>query len=127
MYLGQANSGYAGGNGWNGSIDDVYIFSGALTDAEVRANYNASPSSIEEVFGSTQSQPLQLFPNPATGQVTVLDLEQEDVLTVSDLVGKVLLVHTATSETENLDLSFLDNGLYLVKAKGKVAKLLINK
>ena len=58
-----------------------------------------------------------LSPNPATRFLNVThDFEnwQDSKIYIYDLFGRVVFVQSIFSESENLDISSLENGLYLV-------------
>ena len=57
---------------------------------------------------------VKLYPNPTSGQ---LSIEAEEMTTVSvyDLVGQCVMQMTAKDGQADLDMSQLQNGIYLVK------------
>ncbi|MFM2386614.1 MAG: hypothetical protein RL660_1371 [Bacteroidota bacterium] len=62
------------------------------------------------------TEQVQVYPNPATGKITVSakDFVQCDVISMQ---GKVIM--TSTSKT--LDIATLDNGVYFIKVKGRTS------
>jgi len=60
---------------------------------------------------------INVFPNPAQDRVTIegVNLEEGDVVTLTDLSGKVVLSQTLTSGS--LDISQLNQGLYIVSVR----------
>ncbi len=61
---------------------------------------------------------MEIFPNPATNQVTInpnLAENQSGVVEVSDVQGKIVLSKPVTAGSTTLDVSGLDNGLYFVQ------------
>ena len=58
---------------------------------------------------------LDLFPNPATNELTVRNASVNDVITVYDLNGNLLISNTAVSSTTKIDVSSLSSGVYSVK------------
>jgi len=74
--------------------------------------------------------PCKIYPNPATDAFQITGIEGTILVTVSDLNGRLLLSKEITSN-ENISLSCLPNGLYLVGIKSnnatKTEKLIIQK
>ena len=66
---------------------------------------------------------LNIYPNPATDAVTITGLEGGELITLFDLAGCPVFQYIATSDRENISISALPRGLYLVKiTKGKAEK-----
>jgi hypothetical protein len=88
--------------------------------------------------GSTETNEQKLmefniYPNPAIDKITLQFSKPPDATTkiiISDMVGSVILVKDVQSIIENLDLSRLSSGTYLVKTISKdnytIKKLIIN-
>ena len=85
-------------------------FAATLNDPEL--NYIAIDlTSIEENFESS----LQLYPNPTNGLITI-ELEGMQKVMVYNALGYVLLSKEVNGGFLQLDLSWLENGLYWMKA-----------
>jgi hypothetical protein len=61
---------------------------------------------------------LSLHPNPAKGKLYIDGTNGYQVLTASDMNGKVLLQQRVTAGTNSIDVSQLRTGLYLLTARG---------
>jgi hypothetical protein len=58
----------------------------------------------------------QIFPNPATGYINIVNYEDYDRIAIRNLLGQVLLEANATQQ---MDISDLDNGCYLITLYSK--------
>jgi hypothetical protein len=72
---------------------------------------------------------IEVFPSPAHGQVTISsDITNYDIKLL-DLTGKVIMEHQIRDKAENIDISHVKPGLYLLNAKSgqlsNIQKLLI--
>lgn len=86
---------------------------------------NAQPAELG-LEAPSENALFAVYPNPSDGlfQITFNDLETHQ-LTISDLTGKLVLT-TTTSGTSQIDLSYLEKGIYLLLADDKsVQKLVI--
>jgi hypothetical protein len=61
----------------------------------------------------------EIFPNPATNQLTVRGDFREHRIELYDAVGRLCLKINFTDETQNIDISSLPEGLYVVKVLDK--------
>ncbi len=72
---------------------------------------------------------VSIFPNPNTGQFTVSVPEDNDEITVTDILGQQILITKATQKTTNLQLD--KNGVYIIYVKTKqgttTKKLIVNR
>lgn len=60
-----------------------------------------------------------LYPNPTTGLIHIKHDEKLSGLQIFDMMGKLVIDQKCAGETEtNIDLSYLSNGVYHVKAAG---------
>jgi hypothetical protein len=82
---------------------------------------NLAPTSIEK---STTSDGLKVYPNPFKSYLTIVnvDITIKD-LHLMDIRGKVLKTIYSGNSKENLDLSFLNTGLYFLKQNDKIIKI----
>lgn len=78
---------------------------GALLVVEGNSSLSNVQATLEDV---------QMYPNPTTGQLTISNLQNHDVVEVQvvSLMGQK--VQVKTSEFEKLDLKDLNNGMYIV-------------
>jgi len=87
----------------------------------VRTNLDGLLPTEDPVWSS-----FSIFPNPTTGRLRIdaLEIGEGDVFSVLDLQGKTVL--TPSNESE-LDLSALNNGIYLVRWKRENGRSLTRK
>ena len=91
-----------------------------LLDLDASSSYSNVASVYFEKFD------FSFQPNPTTGSLELsFSKEMEATISVSDLLGKVLLRKTSKGNQTNIDLNFLPNGLYWISVQAKAR--LINK
>ncbi len=72
------------------------------------------------IITSNNIQVLNVFPNPANNLITVQipnDSLNSAYAEIFDISGKILIKQKLTSESLNIDVSLLSNGIYLIKVK----------
>jgi len=79
--------------------DDVYWETAQLSTSEVDAN----------------KRKLSIYPNPFKDLLYVSEIEKVTAVTISDVTGRI--VRTIDNPTKEIDLRFLNSGLYLVTLK----------
>jgi hypothetical protein len=69
---------------------------------------------------SSNSNDLKVYPNPSSSDITV-ELKKDGIYTIEliDVTGKVVLVKSTEEEKLNLNINFLSNGVYYLKAKSQ--------
>ncbi len=83
---------------------------------------NASTQGID----NTETASFQLFPNPASSQVTcTVEGDGQHLLGIYSTTGQLLLQHTFYGRQTTLNTSALSNGLYILRIDGKGQKLSI--
>lgn len=92
---------------------DQYIL--ALDNISVRIN---DPVSVNENIKDYFS----FYPNPAKNSITLTNLEDNSLVTITDLNGKIIINEILTSSSLNLNLA---KGLYLIQANNSIQKLII--
>ena len=74
---------------------------------------------------------LVLYPNPSKNQVTINNISTPATIQIFNLEGKIVYRQTTNKTIETIDVSNLDNALYLIKVISKKStitkKLLINR
>ena len=69
---------------------------------------------------------LNIYPNPASGNVTLTGIKAGDNITITDLSGRQVMQVRATAEIQTIDISNLRAGVYLVNVgNGVIAGKLI--
>lgn len=74
-------------------------------------------------INENQQPSIKLYPNPVTRTLTVeMGNNRAQSISVTDLTGRILLVKKNPELTDNIDVSDLNNGVYLIniETKGKV-------
>lgn len=104
---------YFGGTNDELYLDDIRFYNRALTEAEVETFMAAAPVSIQ------QNNPVQfnLFPNPATDQITIQMNAYNSNIKICDLVGKVIHEQSANGELVSINTSGFANGIYIVQVE----------
>lgn len=68
---------------------------------------------------------VSVFPNPASNYITIKNPFSIYLdFSIFSLDGRQLIQKTITSETETTDISYLSNGIYLLKMNGFTTKLI---
>lgn len=87
------------------------------------------PSMISGVEETLIESTVMVYPNPTTGAVVVsipdLPITESVTLNVSDMTGKVIMTEAGTVNSNELDLSNLSSGIYLISVVGE--NFLVNK
>jgi hypothetical protein len=74
--------------------------------------------------------PIALYPNPTTGLLRIQGLPRESALTVTDLMGRIMLPQQKITEAEfSLDIPTLPAGWYIlqINANGKMLSYKVRK
>ncbi|MDR3219449.1 MAG: InlB B-repeat-containing protein [Dysgonamonadaceae bacterium] len=74
---------------------------------------------------------LQIYPNPAYDYVVISGLDGNETVYITDIAGRILLIHKATNQKETINLNKLQQGSYLIRIvnekNAKTTKLIIRK
>jgi len=100
------------GNYFKGRFDDIRIFNVVLTSEQISALYmfeSIKPSSIS----LDPVHAIQVYPNPTTGIINIKNAENSQV-SVYDILGKLVLTYDNKTSFGTIDLSNLDEGIYVV-------------
>ncbi|WP_299261401.1 T9SS type A sorting domain-containing protein, partial [uncultured Aquimarina sp.] len=66
-----------------------------------------------------KSEILSVYPNPSSNSIIIKGVEENDVLTIYDLMGKVIKRTKLTTNNESLIISDMASGLYILSVFGK--------
>ena len=84
--------------------------------------------SVKEVLSKDEmivSQPLTVYPNPASEQVIINGLEGDGTLIVFDAAGRQYIRRIITSSQEIVDVNFLPRGIYIIQiVEGKNVRMI---
>jgi len=98
----------AGDNAYfKGIIDEVRVYNRAFSPSEV-------PSLVRDAagIGETDIKPLEIYPNPAKGVITVRGTEAGEIR-IFDLKG--VIVKMVRIDNNVLDISYLQKGVYILQ------------
>lgn len=113
-------------NYFSGGMDEFTIYRGALTSDEILTNYQnayvnypgARKRSAQGNYPEETATRPQVQPNPTTGKVQFVISEADHItkLTVTNIMGKVLLVRTLNKleRVGSLDLENYPSGVYII-------------
>lgn len=74
-----------------------------------------SDGAPDGISNSTSFADLRIFPNPANDHLQLVSARPGTTCIILNMAGQVLLTHTTTSSTEQIDVSALAPGLYVLK------------
>jgi hypothetical protein len=69
---------------------------------------------------------IAVYPNPATGYITISGLQPGETLRFFDLYGRLLLTQTAKSESETIPAGHWPEGVYLLRVNNQSIKFIKN-
>ncbi|WP_223548710.1 LamG-like jellyroll fold domain-containing protein [Aestuariivivens sp. NBU2969] len=115
LYVGTENFDVAA-RSFKGALDDVRVYSRALTSSEITSVYNRQSLSVAS---NLEIQDISLFPTKVSEYLTVrtkthMTLKVSVYNMLGGLVSKI--PHTASNEVK-VDMSTLATGLYIVKVR----------
>ncbi len=109
---------------FNGAIDDVRLYSNALTAAEVSNLYNATSSAKISLEVPVTKDEVLIYPNPAKNKLQMLynsAYKTSAHIMILDLQGRKIKELTTEfkkdSNNVELDVSLFSNGLYFLNMK----------
>ena len=88
---------------------------------------SSASRSIKQLTVTTSHQEVKIYPNPAKDIVNIVGVKRGEEIVIQNLQGKVLLEKIAIMNTERIEISALESGMYLVSVEGGVpTKLMID-
>jgi hypothetical protein len=84
----------------------------------IRSNYDPSVLGINENFKIK----MDVYPNPTDGLLTIrhdFDLSSSAIITVTDILGKTVLSNSLTQQTQTIDITELNKGIYFLSIISK--------
>ncbi len=115
LNLGRRNS--AADFYFRGVIDDIGIYKGGLSLQQIDSLYNA-PNLVVSANTAVEEQPevAHIFPNPSSGLLNIQHPTQEfNRLEIISVDGRTQSLEFPISQQQQLDLSDLQAGLYLLR------------
>jgi hypothetical protein len=112
------------GNYFAGSIDDIGIWSRALTPNEVTALYQSTLG-----LNAISATKVNVFPNPATSKLQLeVDLQHiGKTYQIMDELGRTVCTETITATISEVSVAVLKTGLYVLKIEGMTPVKFIKK
>lgn len=109
FYIGRSNN-TSIDQSFNGSIDDINIFSAALNATQINTLFTTN-FSTEDML---QSSNFKLFPNPASAHLNLVSSDSFSHINILSFDGK--LVKTITKSTNQINVEDLKSGIYIIEA-----------
>ena len=97
-------------NFWNGSIDELYLFKGLLSQDEVKQVMNNQWWEPTDINVKLENQ-ISVFPNPTKDKITVSGIECKK-LELCNLSGNLIL---SSNFTNHMNLKSVASGHYILK------------
>lgn len=109
FYIGRSNN-TSIDQSFNGSIDDISIFSAALNATQVNTLFTTN-FSIENSFPASN---FELFPNPASTQLNMSSAVEFSHFNILSLDGK--MIQSVSNINNNIKIEKLKPGIYILEA-----------
>ena len=74
---------------------------------------------------NTHSKRFAIFPNPTSGMVELQKVPLNGVISIYDIMGRILLEKKIKRSTTQLDLDFLNSGSYIIRVDGYRSQYLV--
>ena len=102
---------------FTGMLDEVYLFNDVLSEAEVKELMTIdNPQEYLSVENGPVFKDLKLFPNPAHQTLNIVGADLVNAK-LYDLFGRI--IKSVTINNNQLDVSSIDNGVYIIKMTDK--------
>jgi len=111
LLIGKANWVNINSEPFHGWIDDVNIYSCALTQQEVDSLYNTGSVSVEEL----QTDKLLIYPNPTSDNLHITNAKGSYFVT--DIYGRVVTVIIINTDNYQLNTKSFSSGIYFLISK----------
>ena len=98
------------------------------------STHNASPASTAldvtidmstSLTNNTIADKLQVYPNPASDELTIRNLTADNVVVLFDALGNKVLQENVTAPEIMLNISHLQKGIYFVKVDNQTMKIIV--
>ncbi len=100
----------------NGAVFNAKIGNGCTPGRSFEAGNTTISSTLTAEHG------IKVYPNPTSGMIYIEGISNNDVISLYDLNGKLLLKKTAATARAQVDISSLPGGLYIVKVGDKTSR-----
>jgi hypothetical protein len=88
------------------------------TNIEEFLNGTLPKENITDITLVENNSQIQIYPNPASGELFISSAPIGSEISISDMSGRVLLNEKINSENQKIDVSNLKSGVYLAKVGG---------
>lgn len=105
---------------WSGNMN--MFWSNSLLMGTVYLGEFDSKTSVTDHFSRTN---LSIFPNPAKDFIRLTGTKINDIVTITNLSGKMVLRKTVDQSDGYLDISNIGSGMYILQVNGNSRKLFI--
>ena len=102
----------------NAKLDDIGIWNRARDSAEIASLYNANATGYEKLTSET----LELYPNPASSILTVNNNTAINEANILSNDGRFIQKTILTVGKNSIDITSIENGIYILKVGDKVSK-----
>lgn len=78
-------------------------------------------------IGEEDKETISVFPNPTSGQINIVNLKENDRISIIDINGRLMLSTVSNGNEIQLNINNLSNGIYLLKVNDSIHKIVVNK
>jgi hypothetical protein len=108
---------------FDGSIDELRIYSRALSESEVEKLYKAGNQAVTtSTDDPLKEEMVRVFPNPASDKVhydATVNGKKLEYIEITDITGKKVGEHTHPAQKGSLNLTGLKEGIYFLGFQGE--------
>lgn len=121
-------------NAFNGSISPtvtgnyaiIYTYKGGCSDTTECKAITITPNTTgEEEIVSFNN--IRIYPNPARELIYIRGINESLNYQIFDITGKLVINGKLNNDSEYINVSTLNNGVYFIKVKNTINKIIINK
>ena len=117
----------SGQSSFNGSVDDIAIWSIALSDSAIKNVFTSTNILTSTKYLERDNLTFNIFPNPASSELNIsLDIKKSTNLLITNELGQVVKNVILTQDNSKVDVSDLRKGIYFLFIENKSRKLIIN-
>jgi len=90
----------------------------SITVTDHAGNYAATTHEVSNIttgIREMEGKHLKMYPNPVHGLLRIETAEPLTHITITDMSGKTVLTHKGSTASEQVDISTLPNGSYVVR------------
>ena len=105
-------------------MDEVRVSNRALSDNEITILYNLTQTAIEYI---KVIEVVKLYPNPVKKDLFIKTSSEKSTINIYSLQGSLLKTVPAYQSNNQIDVSTLQSGVYLVKISSSDGKVYAGK